>query len=289
MKDAARLLIYLVASVLLAVVIAPPLFWSAHALAPALVRGVDFESFFHRALLIALVALLWPLLRSTRIRRWPDLGLQRNPRWLRDALAGFSLAALPLLCGGVVLLLLHWFALRHHVNGLGVAKVLGATLAVPLIEETFFRGLVLGLLIRAGARYLSIFLTSAFFAIVHFLKAPDSTSTVVTWHSGFDSIAHAFAPFRDAMFVVAAFTTLFLIGWILAEARVRTASLWLPIGLHAGWIFGSGVFNQVARYSTVALPWVGKSLLVGIVPLALGGVTWLLMLLWLKTTHAHKA
>ena len=64
----------------------------------------------------------------------------------------------------------------------------------------------------------------------------------------------------------------FFIGWILADARVLTRSLWLPIGLHAGWIFGSGAFSRVARQQTLALPWLGKNMLVGIVPLGRSAV-----------------
>ena len=69
----------------------------------------------------------------------------------------------------------------------------------------------------------------------------------MTWTSGFQSIGDAFAGFGDPMMVLAAFATLFLIGCILADARVLTRSFWLPIGLHAGWIFASGTFNWLAR------------------------------------------
>jgi uncharacterized protein len=84
------------------------------------------------------------------------------------------------------------------------------------------------------------------------------------------------------------FATLFLIGWILADARVRTRSLWLPIGLHAGWILASGAFNAVARRQVDIFPWLGKNLLVGIVPIGMGTLTWLLMILWLKHDRARK-
>lgn len=84
------------------------------------------------------------------------------------------------------------------------------------------------------------------------------------------------------MLMLAGFTTLFLLGWILADARLRTRSLWLPIGLHAGWIFASGAFNKIAHRDAIILPWLGKNLLVGIVPLGVGAITWLLMLAWLK-------
>jgi membrane protease YdiL (CAAX protease family) len=293
LKDAVRLLIYLAASVLLAALLAPPLFWSAQWLAAhdpfRFLAGFDFETFFHRALLIALIVLLWPLLRSIRVRAWSDLGLNPNRHWVRDVLVGFLLAAIPLLCCGAILVALPVFSLRSSVNWLGFAQLAAASVVVPLIEETFFRGLVLGILLRTGQRYMSIFLTSAFFAIVHFLKAPEQTSPIVTWLSGFNSIAHSFRQFTHPMLVAAGFTTLLLLGLILADARVRTRSLWLAIGLHGGWIFARGAFQMIARREFLILPWLGKNLLVGIVPLALGALTWMLMRGWLKHARAAKA
>ena len=81
---------------------------------------------------------------------------------------------------------------------------------------------------------------------------------------------------------------MFLIGWILADARLQTRSLWLPIGLHAGWIFAAGTFNKIALRQLIVLPWLGKNLLVGIVPLAVACLTWLLMRGWLKYVDARK-
>jgi membrane protease YdiL (CAAX protease family) len=125
-------------------------------------------------------------------------------------------------------------------------------------------------------------LSAAIFSIVHFLKAPDQTTTSVGWTSGFVSLSHSFDQFTEPMLVLAGFTTLFLIGLILADARLRTRSLWLPIGLHAGWILASGAFNKLAHREFMALPWVGKNLLIGIVPLGVCLVTWALVRAWLN-------
>src|SRR5207302_6605289 len=114
-----------------------------------------------------------PLLHWVGVRRWQDLELEPNRHWPRDLVAGFLLAAAPLLCCGIVLLSLHLFSFRHVINWLGLAKVIGAGVAVPLIEESFFRGLVLGLLLRSGPKYMAILVSSALFSIVHFLKAPE--------------------------------------------------------------------------------------------------------------------
>ena len=280
------MLVYLLATVLVGALLAPCLFWAAQFLA---VRGsltflarYDFETFFHRALLVAAAVLLWPLIRSLEIRSLNDLELAENPRWRRDLFAGFILSAVFLLCCGAVLLATPIFSMRGAINWPGVARAVGAAAIVPFIEETFFRGLVLGVLLKTGRRYISIFVTSALYSIVHFLKAPAHTPSTVTWMSGFNSIAHAFVQFADPILVAAGFTTLFLIGWILADARLRTRSLWMPIGLHAGWIFAAGAFTKIALRQLIVLPWLGKNLLVGIIPLAVACLTWLVMRGWLK-------
>jgi uncharacterized protein len=292
LKDAARLTTYFIAIVLLGALLAPVFFWSAQSLAahgmfPFLAK-YDFDAFFRRAILVAAVLLLWPLLRVSHVRALSDLGLVHNPRWIRDLCAGALLSIIPLVVCGYLFIELHVYSFRHVLVWPRFGKVLLAAISVPLIEETFFRGIVLGLLLRTGRKCLPIIAVSILFAVVHFLKGPDRAPTIVAWTSGFQSIAHAFAGFGDLTTVASAFATLFLIGCILADARVLTNSLWLSIGLHAGWIFASGTFSWLARQQVVALPWMGKNLLVGIVPLCLGVVTWILMRLWLKhdrTSH----
>ena len=281
MKDAARLLGYFAATILFGAVAAPILFWAAqwlaaHEIFPAL-AAFDFEEFFHRALLLGALLFLWPFLRWLRIKGLHDLGLVRNRAWGRDVAIGFLISAIPILGCGVFLVALGNYTMRPHVAWDAVAAVALTAAIVPLIEETFFRGLFLGVLLRDNRPLTAALLSSAIFSIVHFLKAPDQTTTSVVWTSGFVSLAHSLDQFTEPMLVLAGWTTLFLIGVILAHARLRTRSLWLPIGLHAGWIFASSVFNKIAHREIVALPWLGKSLLVGIVPLCVCFVSWVLL------------
>ena len=292
MKDVAKLALYFVAIVIVGALLAPLLFWSAQSLAAhgvfSFLARYDFETFFHRAILIAAAFFLWPFLRINHVRGMADLGLTNNPRWGRDLCAGVVLSAIPLLCCGALLIAFHAYSFRHAIAWSRFGKLLAATIAVPFIEETFFRGIILGILLRTGRKYMAVLIVSALFAAVHFLKAPEQTSTVVTWSSGFDSIAHALGRVGDPMMVASAFATLFVIGCILADARVLTRSLWLPIGLHAGWIFGSGAFSLLVRRQTLALPWLGKNLLVGIIPLGIATFTWIIMRTWRKHDGATK-
>ena len=293
MKDAVRLLVYLLATVLLGALLAPPFFWTAQWLIGhgwlTFLSRFDFETFFHRALLIAALILLWPFARSLSVRSRADLELEKNPHWRRDLLVGFICSAVPLLCCGTILLATPIYSVKNLIDWTAVGKMVAAAVTVPLIEETFFRGLILGILLKSGRRFFAMFITSALYSIVHFLKAPDHTSSIVTWTSGFNSIAHAFVQFVDPMLVAAGFTTLLLIGWILADARLQTRSLWLPIGLHGGWILTAGAFNKIARHDATILPWLGKNLLVGIIPLVVAAVTWLIVQIWLRNRNAQSA
>ena len=281
MKDAARLLGYFAATILFGAVAAPILFWAAqwlaaHGIFPAL-AAFDFEAFFHRALMLGALLFLWPFLRWLGIKGPRGLGLARNRHWARDLAIGFLISALPVLCCGIFLVALGNYTMRTHVAWDAVAAVALTAAAVAFVEEALFRGLFLGVLLRSNRPLTAALLSSGIFSIVHFLKAPDQTTTSVAWTSGFISLTHSFDQFTKPMLVLAGFTTLFLIGVILAHARLRTRSLWLPIGLHAGWIFASGAFNKIAHREIVALPWLGKNLLIGVVPLCVCLVSWILL------------
>jgi membrane protease YdiL (CAAX protease family) len=286
LKDAARLLAYFAATILFGVLAAPVLFWAAHWLAahgilPGLAQ-FEFESFFHRALILGALVFLWPFLRWLRVRTRRDLELEPNERWVRDLIVGFLLSALPVIFCEIFLVQRGLYSMRPGPPWDELAIVFPSAIVVPLIEEPLFRGLFLGVLLRGLRAWPANLLSAAIFSIVHFLKGTDNAVTTVQWYSGFVSLAHSFDQFREPTLVLAGFTTLFVIGVALAHARLRTRSLWAPIGLHAGWILASMFFGKIARREVAALPWLGKSLLVGLVPLAVCLLSWLLLRTWLK-------
>jgi membrane protease YdiL (CAAX protease family) len=217
--------------------------------------------------------------------------LEKNPRAGADLLAGFLIAAVPLLCCGAILVRIGVYSLRDAFLWGKMPAVLIAAIVVPVLEELFFRGFILGVLLRSFSRMAALLLTSALFSIIHFLKAPETTTPneSVSWLSGFLSIANSFWQFRNPVLLAAGFLTLFLIGCILADARLTTRSLWLPIGLHAGWIFANGTFNKAAHRELLALPWLGKDLLVGIVPFILALASWAFVRGWVKNADARAA
>jgi hypothetical protein len=78
-------------------------------------------------------------------------------------------------------------------------------------------------------------------------------------------------------------------------ATIRTRSLFLAIGLHAGWILGQQGIQILGKFdikpSEQLLPWVGENVVsgavpTGLVPLAVLGFTGILILLFL--CHATR-
>ena len=285
MKDVAKLAAYFIATVILGALLAPVLYWLAQWLgvhaAFSFLTKYSFETFFHRSVLIAAALLLWPFLCISHVHSMADIGLAPNPRWPRDVCAGILLALIPLLCCCALLVAFHVYSFRRTFAWPRLGQLVVAAIIVPFIEETFFRGIVLGVLVRTARKYIAVLVVSAIFAVVHFFKAPERISTIVTWTSGLNSIAHSLGRIGDPT-LASAFATLFVFGCILAVARLNTHSLWLPIGLHAGLIFGSGTFSWLMHRQMIAFPWVGKNLLVGIVPLGVAAITWIMMRAWLK-------
>lgn len=294
---------------------AKPSFGPLKFLASAAGRA-DFSTFLNRATLLSALVLIIPLIRwlrqgqpALRYRDTPwslrlpdeavllDQGqpLRRNPHGWRQLGLGFLLGAGLLLLAGWGMLQAGFFVWKNAAFstqgapnkfvapielGKALRTLLPGAMIVALIEETLFRGLLLGIFLRALRAVPAILLLSLLFAFVHFLQPPPGT--VITHpeaaNAGFVLLGKILSRFADPLSLVARFSLLAMVGGTLAYARYRTASLWLPLGLHFGWIVGVGLF-KASTWPVTGLPksqewWVGGSLLEGVLPLGVVIVTW---------------
>ncbi len=255
----------------------------------------EFSGFFETSVLLAAGILFLPMigwLRSGRAAgkggswkvrlpdgaRGPEAGqrLQRNPDGFRQAGTGFLLVTLLfLLIAGVLVLagVLEW-----KNPGAPLVKTLlgGAIVAVALavLQEILFRGIALGIFLRAMRPATALGLSAVLFALVHFLNSPPGLNVVDPDAAGvgFEMLGKIAAQFSEPRGVFGIFSPLLALGFVLAYARWRTASLFLPIGLHTGWIFVHGLLGSVtlAPSSADSFMWVisGLALNQGLVPLA---------------------
>ena len=151
-------------------------------------------------------------------------------------------------------------------------KILLPAIIVSLLEEWIFRGLLLGFWLKLAKPLGACMGTSLLFAMVHFLE-PSSVPALAESSSasaGFKLVGEVLQQFGHLQFMITDFVPMLFIGMILAWARVRTGALWLPIGLHAGWIIALIGFN-LTHFEVVSHPlhpWIlGGSLRSGLLPM----------------------
>ncbi len=264
MRPLRALVIYIAVVFLGGALLAPWVYRLAQAGAaifPGL-ADVSFPRFVSRCLQVLALVGLWPLLRGLGARSAADLGVVKPagqwPKLFGGFLLGFTslavLAALTLLAGA-----------RVWQDNLSLSRVLPKLVSavltagvVGVLEEILFRGGIFGGLRRAFDWRWALGVSSAVYALVHFL-ARAAVPGPVTWSSGFQQLALMLSGFADWQALVPGFFNLALAGALLAFAYQRTGNLWFSIGLHAGWIFWLKSYRVLTAQSPIANLWLWGS------------------------------
>lgn len=247
----------------------------------------QFGRFFDRSLIFSTVLLLPLMFRRIKTLR-SAAGSVPVKLWAR---VSWSSAATQVVMGGLIAGILLWglgtllaadgaFVPGPALPAPGqwLSRMLIPAVAVSLLEEWLFRGLLLGLWLRFARPAAACLGSSLVFAFLHFLKLPEGEHIAEPSNvfAGFELLGKILQHFTDPRFFVTDFAMLLAGGLLLAWARVRTGGLWFSIGLHAGWIMafkGYNIFYQsVADYPLH--PWgVGDNLRSGAFPLLTLGLT----------------
>jgi membrane protease YdiL (CAAX protease family) len=293
LKEIRKILLFLIGAALIGALLAPWLYWGGKWLAERtqwrLLLDADFHKFFDRAVLIATVLLIWPTFRSLKIRSAGELGIVRDPRGWRHFWIGFSVAFVCMMAFGGLLLYLGVFRLRGHPPWSALFKIALSAGVVATLEEWLFRGVILGCFRRALVDWAAVFCAAALFSIVHFLKPPETAAAPADWLDGLRVLPSCFEKFSEPALLGAGFTTLFLVGWVLSWAVLRTRSLWLGIGLHAGWVFTKFGFTKLTKRTlTDTMPWLGEDLIVGLGALTVVACSWLVAWLWMNYADSRN-
>lgn len=235
MRPARAIAGYTVLVVVLTALLTPPIFQLIHPHLP----GIPFRRVFDRVVLGVALAGLWPLLRALGIRTWSGVGFVRTRAWWRQACIGLALGVGSFSLAGVLLVVLGLRVVTGTTGFGSLAGFLVVGVVVGLVEETFFRGGLQGALQRAIRSPVAIVVVSAVYSVVHFLKPRGAgiDAESVRWLSGWDYLSQVLARSWQSPGVPVGFVTLFLAGSILGLAFARTRSLYLSMGLHAGWVF----------------------------------------------------
>ena len=311
-----KVTIYLVATMVLGALLAPPLFLSCKwlvaqgALEGGALDGLNdalqrskFSRYFNRAMLLAAILMIYPTVRWVRAglsetsRSQVDVSLKKNPYRWPQLVTGFFLALIPLLLIGALYVKMGYYRALSAEDfewSRVITNALSAAVGAAVLEELFFRWGLMGLILRAARPFKALLFVTFVYTLVHFLKPPPDLQmpAVVTWSSGFWLVGQILVQFGNPIFIMAEFATLFTVGWILGYVRLKTRSLWMGIGLHAGWIFGIKVYSPITRKKMALadmLPWAGQDLKTGIIPMVVVLLTGIVVWLVLRKFYTRSA
>jgi uncharacterized protein len=169
--------------------------------------------------------------RAIERRAVTELSPQRAPR---EIIVGFLAGVL---CMALVFGVL-WASGAYRITGIGRWSVLGVPLVSSLVagvfEELLFRGVLFRLVEDSWGSYAALAISSLFFGAAHLFN-PNAT-----WLSSVAIMVEA--------------------GIFLGATYMLARSLWLPIGLHAGWNFTEGGVFGASVSGTPPHGWLQSSI-----------------------------
>lgn len=209
-----------------------------------------FHRYVHRCLLAMAIVGLVPLARTLGCRHWRDLGLGLENSGWRQGLAGVGLGGIMF---GVALALDMALGWREWRGGLAIEDLLAslgraalAGVAVGVIEEVLFRGMLCGGLGRFTGWPTAVMVSSLVYAAVHFFDRPASPA-VITWTSGWVAVSEMLGGLVRIEKMVPAFLTLFAAGILLSWTLRWTGRLYVAMGLHGAWVFWTKLSGSLTR------------------------------------------
>ena len=251
----------------------PLLDWLANRCADA-----TFASFYNYTLLGCAIILAGPFImwcklsnqsslqpsKPWRIRlptsantRQNGQALCRNPKAKLHLVIGFLITGSLVSISIYLLEMIAWFSFIQPADYWGAIRSgLLSAIVITVVSEWLFRGILMGIFIRAMRPAMAMVFISLFYAIIYSLL-PTGNEIIANpdkADAGFRMIITIAENLLTPEKFTFSFMLLFSLGLVLAYARYRTASLWLPIGLHIGFIFPYQALQQLTESGTQHSP-----------------------------------
>jgi len=264
MKSYQRLLIFVLLVLALTALISPwaaiawDLISDARTAAPQ--DRVPFSRFFDRFFMISGILLFFIYRPLLKINSPSQLGLTPRKRALSDIGIGLCLA----LGSMVVLGFFMWVAQAYEPFfrlSLGETvercfKAILTGITVGFLEEIFFRGIIFRGLLEDWKPLPAFVAANLFYSALHFVKPGEEyfLTGIDPW-AGFRHLFSTFAPFLEPAEIAPGIIGLLLIGIVLSYGFLRTGTLYLSIGLHAGWVIAIKTVRVFGDYRAEDLGW----------------------------------
>ena len=264
MKAYHRLFLFLLASLAITVLLSPwlAISWDRFVNArPALEPyRYSFARIFDRCFLVTSILLFFPCRRFLRIGSAYQIGLAPRTHVASDVATGFfwAVASMALLVALMSIQGIYtpFFRLNFSESTKTIMNGLLSGLGVGLFEEIFFRGIFFKGMMDERKPIRAFFIVNLVYAASHFVH-PENEFRLYDhdFWGGLRYLVASFKPFLNLSEVFPGIIGLFLIGLVLSYAVIRTNTLFLSMGLHAGWVFSIKTVRVFGDYRRQDLGW----------------------------------
>lgn len=235
-------------------------------------RRTDFSDCFGMTLIFCAVLLFFPWMEWIQVRPetpvpgtmgpwrvrlpWNARGgsggqrLRRNLLGPWQAFAGFLIMAGLLVPMGMALVPAGYLTMKTPADGIATAFLgIAVVAAIPAaLMEWMFRGVSMGVFLRSMRPAAAIGMSAFFFTVVLAVLPTDSAQVGDPEASGagFELLKLHLIRFSDPTNLWTFIVPTLALGLLLAYARWRTASLWLAVGLHGGWLASASALDLLS-------------------------------------------
>jgi uncharacterized protein len=223
-------------------------------------QRIPFSRMFNRFFMISGILLFFVCRSLLKIESPAQLGLLPKTLAARDVVNGLVLALGSMLALGWIMSLAEvyqpFFRLPVGESVEQSVKAILAGFTVGVLEEIFFRGIIFRGLLEDWKPLPAFLVANLFYSALHFVKPGERyfLSGIEPW-AGFRHLFSTFAPFFEPAEIAPGLIGLCLIGIVLSYAFVRTGTLYLSIGLHAGWVIAIKTVRVFGDYRGEDLGW----------------------------------
>ena len=124
-----------------------------------------------------------------------------------------------------------------------ILYILFISLVISIIEESFFRGIMIQENSSKMSTIKIIIFSSMVYSLFHFIKIPLIVDDNIFWNTGINELSSVFLNFKDFLIIDAAITLLML-GILLGLIRVNFKTISYGIGIHSGFVFTIKTFKS---------------------------------------------
>jgi len=274
-----KFLIALATGVIAAVFVAP----FAAAIVAALGLRFPFTRIFDRTVIVTVTIAMAAAARAIGVRERLERGFRRPIANIPRVTRGFLLAIAAI---AVLVMTAATLGARAGTGSSEIWREIGKYVVVAgvvaVFEEGFFRALLTSGMIDDYGRPAGIALSSLIYALAHVVRSPAHFYvTNLDLSAGIRTLALSADRLGNPN-ILPTLLGLFLIGVVLAEAFVLTGTVYLSIGLHAGFVVGAKMWPHLTGAGRQIPSWLGGW---GSQPLVSGLAVWIVAIVMLAVVR----